>query len=52
MVFFLIFPQNIQCGFSLGPPDIKAVLMSKHNPCFIGAQDCVPIPSTVILKTI
>ena len=42
MVFFLIFPQNMHCGYSLGPPDIEAVLKSKHNPCFIGAKDCVP----------
>ena len=52
MVFFLIFPQNMHCGCSLGPPDIEAVLKSKHNPCFIGAKDCVPKPSTVILMTI
>ena len=52
MEFFLIFPQNMHCGYSLGPPDIEVVLKSKHNPCFIGAKDCVPKPSTVILKTI
>ena len=52
MVFFLIFPPNMHCGCSLGPPDIEAVLKSKHNPCFLGAKDCVPKPSTVILMTI
>ena len=52
MVYFLIFPQNMHCGYSLGLPDIEAVLKSKPNPCVIGAKDCVPKPSTVILMTI
>ena len=46
MVVFLIFPQNMHCGYSLGPLDIEAVL--KHTPCFIGAKDRVPKTSTVI----
>ena len=32
---FLIFAQNIDCGYSLEPPRvIEAVLTSTHNLCF------------------
>ena len=30
---FLIFAQNIDCGYTLEPPN-EAVLMSTHNLCF------------------
>ena len=31
---FLIFVQNIDCGYTLEPPQFEAVLMSTHNLCF------------------
>ena len=31
---FLIFAQNIDCGYSLEPPLAEAVLTSTHNLCF------------------
>ena len=31
---FLIFAQNIDCGYSLEPPLSEAVLTSTHNLCF------------------
>ena len=34
MIFFLIFAQNIDCGYTLEPPQCEAVLMSTHNQCF------------------
>ena len=33
-IIFLIFAQNIDCGYSLEPPQIEAVLTSTHNLCF------------------
>ena len=41
--FFLIFAQNIDCGYTLEPPP-EAVLTSTHNLCF-GAKIrkiCIP----------
>ena len=32
--YFLIFAQNIYCGYTLEPPHIEAVLTSTHNICF------------------
>ena len=32
-IIFLIFAQNIDCGYSLEPP-AKAILTSTHNLCF------------------
>ena len=34
LIFFLLFAQNIDCGYSLEPPLAKAVLTSIHNLCF------------------
>ena len=31
---FLIFAQNIDCGYTLEPPRLKAVLTSTNNLCF------------------
>ena len=31
---FLIFAQNIDCGYTLEPPRREAVLTSTHNICF------------------
>ena len=31
---FLIFAQNIDCGYKLEPPQREAVLTSTHNLCF------------------
>ena len=31
---FLIFAQNIDCGYTLEPPTGEAVLTSTHNLCF------------------
>ena len=31
---FLIFAQNIDCGYTLEPPHCEAVLTSSHNLCF------------------
>ena len=31
---FLIFAQNIDCGYTLEPPRREAVLTSTHNLCF------------------
>ena len=36
-IFFLIFAQNIDCGYTLEPPR-RAVLTTTHNLCF-GADD-------------
>ena len=33
-IIFLISAQNIDCGYSLEPPRIEAVLTSTHNLCF------------------
>ena len=41
---FLIFAQNIDCGYTLEPPQREAVLTSTHNLCF-GAKirkNCIP----------
>ena len=32
-IIFLIFAQNIDCGYSLEPP-AEAILTSTHNLCF------------------
>ena len=34
LAFFLIFAQNIDCGYTLEPPQCEAVLTSTHNLCF------------------
>ena len=31
---FLIFAQNIDCGYTLEPPQYEGVLTSTHNLCF------------------
>ena len=48
-MFFLIFAQNIECGYTLEPPP-EAVLRSTHNLCF-GAKirkKCIPLYRAVI----
>ena len=54
---FLIFAQNIDCGYTLEPPhrgssnECEAVLTSTHNPCF-GAKIrkiCIPPHTPVLL---
>ena len=51
---FLIFAQNIDCGYTLEPPQyrlIEAVLMSTHNLCFRAKirKKCIPLyPSFTI----
>ena len=47
---FLIFAQNIDCGYTLEPPH-EAVLTSTHNLCF-GAKIrkiCIPLYTPVLL---
>ena len=44
---FLIFTQNIDCGYMLG----EAVLMSTHNLCFAQkiTKICIPLHTPVLL---
>ena len=46
---FLIFAQNIDCGYTLEPPRLgEAVLTSTHNLCF-GAKTGIPLHTPVLL---
>ena len=33
-IFFLFVLKNIDCGYSLEPPQFEAVLTCTHNQCF------------------
>ena len=35
VTFFLIFAQNIDCGYTLEPPRVEAVLTCIRNLCFV-----------------
>ena len=47
---FLIFAQNIDCGYTLRPPR-EAVLTSTHNLCFRAKirKICIPLHTLVLL---
>ena len=50
---FLIFAQNIDCGYTLEPPRDEAVLTSTHNLCFgakISKQEYPCIPQFYYIK--
>ena len=45
-IYFLIFAQNIDCGYMLDPPRLagKAVLTSTHTLCFAAKIRTIGIP--------